>query len=81
MMRVAVIFFTIFINLYGTSDCHKILKEIKILEDEKKLNVASSVATVFLGKGYTFGEPNNKLNKKIKLLKYQLKDCQYNELQ
>jgi hypothetical protein len=82
-MKIILIIFFIIINTYAkinslnnSNSCHEILQQIKELEEEKKINIVTSLSAIFIGKAYSYDNPNKKINIKIKLLEFELSDCQ-----
>ena len=61
----------------NSKSCHKMLKEIKVLEDKKKENIYESVGVFFFGGTvYTQSEENEKIETKIKILRLRLNGCE-----
>ncbi len=59
-----------------TKSCVDIIQEIATLKKERSCRTSSKAATFLLGGGYVVGMSNQEMDMKIKVLEYQLSDCQ-----
>ncbi len=82
-MKLLFIILIMLINLEAKDDvstklkCTDIIKEMKILKQERDTNTMSSVGASLLSGSFGYNSSTNKeINTKIQILKLQLSDCE-----
>ena len=83
-MKIVFICILFFFQLLATSvdeeitmSCYEIMKEIELLEEDRKMNSGLSVALFLTTGGINFYTKKNKeIDVKIKILKFKLQECE-----
>ena len=83
-MKIVLICILFFFQLFATSvdeevtmSCYEIMKEIELLEEDRKMNSGLSVALFLTTGGINFYTKKNKeIDVKIKILKFKLQECE-----